>query len=72
MASLMGCVLYGKISNLEGVDWMIDSEGTQKPGALFSQQRLLKVQTSSEMGISLLANIIYLGGDTTSNLPLDD
>lgn len=70
MASLMGCVLYGKISNLEGVDWMI--EGTQKPGALFSQQRLLKVQTSSEMGISLLANIIYLGGDTTSNLPLDD
>lgn len=68
----MGCVLSGKISDLEGVDWMIDSQGTQKPGALFSQQCLLKVQTSSEMGISLLANIIYLGGDTTSNLPLND
>lgn len=68
----MGCVLYGKISDLEGTDWMIDSEGTQKPEALFSQYPLLNVQTSSEMGISLLANIIYLGGDTTSNLPLND
>ena len=54
------------------IGWMIDSEGTQKPEALFSQHPLLKVQTSSETGISLLANIIYLGGDTTSNLPLND
>jgi hypothetical protein len=46
--------------------------GNPETKELFSQQPLLKVNASSEMGISLLANIIYLGGDMTSNLPLND